>query len=184
MSDGNIHLDFTSDGAFVNALELTPSASDSGAPLRMLAGPAVFRDDSGSIWRPERFFVGGRRTSHADNLPKGANARLFEWERYGHFHYLIPVVPGKEYRVKLYFSEGWFGAGNGGPGGIGSRAFDVYCNGTTLLNDFDILKQQAGGTVVVTSYHVKPTAHGMLELNFTPVKNYALINAIEVEPEG
>jgi hypothetical protein len=117
-------------------------------------------------------------------LPKGANARLFEWERYGHFHYLIPVVPGKEYRVKLYFSEGWFGAGNGGPGGIGSRAFDVYCNGTTLLNDFDILKQQAGGTVVVTSYHVKPTAHGMLELNFTPVKNYALINAIEVEPEG
>jgi hypothetical protein len=184
MSDGNIHLDFTSDGAFINALELTPSESDSGAPLRMLAGPAVLRDDSGNIWRPERFFAGGRRTSDAENLPKDANARLFEWERFGHFHYLIPVVPGKEYRVKLYFSEGWFGAGNGGFGGIGSRAFDVYCNGTTLLNDFDILKQQAGRTVVITSDHVKPTAHGMLELNFAPVKNYALINAIEVEPEG
>jgi len=84
----------------------------------------------------------------------------------------------------LYFSEGWFGTGNGGPGGIGSRVFDVYCNGATLLKDFDILKQQRGGSVVITSHGVQPTAHGMLELYFTPVKNYPLINAIEVSPEG
>lgn len=62
--------------------------------------------------------------------------------------------------------------------------FDVYCNGTTLLKDFDILKQQRGGSVVITAHGVQPTAHGMLELYFTPVKNYPLINAIEVSPEG
>jgi hypothetical protein len=37
---------------------------------------------------------------------------------------------------------------------------------------------------VITADHVRPTAHGMLELYFTPVKNYPLINAIEVEAEG
>jgi hypothetical protein len=184
MSDGAIHLDFISDAAFVNAVEITRSGSDAMQPLRMLAGPAVFRDDQGNSWYPERFFQGGRRTFHPDNLPKVANSRLFEWERYGHFHYLIPVVADKEYRVRLYFSEGWFGSSNGGPGGTGSRVFDVYCNGATLLKDFDISRDQKSGAAVITVDRVKPTAHGMLELYFTPVKNYPLINAIEVEPEG
>jgi Malectin domain len=183
MSDGAIHLDFTSDASFVNAAELTPSPSDRVLPLRMLAGPAVIRDDQGSLWQPERFFRGGRRTSHPDGLPRVANPRLYQWERYGHFRYLIPVVAGKEYKVKLYFSEQWFGKSNGGSGGVGSRVFDVYCNGTTLLKDFDILKQPGDGTMVVTFDHVKPTAHDMLELYFTPVTNYPLINAIEVDPE-
>jgi len=184
MDDGQIHLDFTSDGSFVNAVEISPAESDGGNVLRMLAGPAVFRDDEGNTWLPERYFQGGRRTFHPDGLPKVANSRLFEWERYGHFRYLIPVVAGKEYKVRLYFSEGWFGVGNGGPGGIGSRVFDVFCNGTTLLKDFDILSAQKNGAAVITFNHVKPTAHGMLEIYFTPVKNYPLINAIEVEPES
>lgn len=184
LSDGTIHLDFTSSGSFVNAVEVTRSDSDGGLPLRMLAGPAMVHDGQGNTWLPERFFQGGRRTFHPDNLPKVANSRLFEWERYGHFHYQIPVAAGKRYTVKLYFSEGWFGKTNGGPGGIGSRVFDLYCNGTTLLKDFDILKTQIEGTAVVTLTGVKPTAHNMLELEFNPVENYALINAIEVEPEN
>jgi Malectin domain len=183
-TDGTIHLDFTSDASFVNAAELTPSPSERGLPLRMLAGPAVIRDDQGTIWQPEQFFLGGRRTSHIDGLPKVANPRLYEWERYGHFRYLIPVVANQEYKVKLYFSEQWFGKTNGGSGGVGSRVFDVYCNGTTLLKDFDILKQPGDGTMVVTFDHVKPTAHNMLELYFTPVTNYPLINALEIEPES
>jgi len=184
LNDGTIHLDFTSAGSFINAAELTPSASDAELPLRLLAGPAVFHDDRGNTWLPERFFLGGRRTFHADNLPTVPNSKLFEWERYGHFGYLIPVVAGRQYRVRLYFSEGWFGKRNGGTGGVGSRVFDVYCNGTTLLKDFDIARDQKNGTVVVTLNHIKSTAHGMLQLYFTPVENYALINAIEVVPEG
>lgn len=184
MDDGAIHLDFTSDGSFVNAIEVAPTDSDGGKVLRMIAGPAIIRDDQGNTWFPERFFQGGRRTFHPDGLPRVANSRLFEWERYGHFRYLIPVIATKEYKVRLYFSEGWFGASNGGPGGIGSRVFDVYCNGTTLLKDFDIASAQINGASVITFNHVKPTAHGMLEIDFTPVENYPLINAIEVEPES
>lgn len=182
-ADGTIHLDFTSNDSFVNAAELTPTPTDRPLPLRMLAGPAVFHDDQGNIWLPERFFVGGRRTYNPDNLPKVPNAKLFEWERYGHFRYFLPVVPGKKYSVTLYFSESWFGNGNGGMGGAGSRVFDVYCNGTVLLDHFDILKTQQSGTAIVTIPHVKPTAHGMMELFFTPVDNYPLVNAIEIAPE-
>jgi len=184
MDDGAIHLDFTSEGSFVNAVEISRADSEDAQVFRMIAGPAVFRDDQGNTWLPERFFQGGRRTFHPDGLPKIPNSRLFEWERYGHFHYLIPVVAGKEYRVRLYFSEGWFGGSNGGPGGIGSRVFDVYCNGTTLLKNFDILSAQKNGAAVITFDHVTSTAHGMLDIEFTSVKNYPLINAIEVEPES
>jgi hypothetical protein len=183
MSDGTIHLDFTSDDSFVNAAELTRSASEIGPPLRMLAGPAVFHDDGGNVWSPEQFFLGGRRTSHQDTLPNAANAKLYDWERYGHFRYMLPVVPGRDYTVRMYFYEGWFGAKNGGPGGVGSRVFDVYCNGSVLLKDFDISKEASSGTTTMTIHHVKPTAHGVLEINFTPVKNYPLINAIEIIPE-
>jgi hypothetical protein len=149
----------------------------------MIAGPALVHDEQGNLWRPERFFRGGRRAFHLDNLPKIPNARLFAWERYGHFQYLIPVVAGKDYRLRLYFSEGWFGVGNGGPGGAGSRVFDVYCNGTTLLKDFDILRSQNGDPEMIAFDHIKPTAHGMLELDFTPVTNYPVVDAIEIEPE-
>jgi hypothetical protein len=184
MIDGTIHLDFTSDGAFINAIEMTSSSSEESSTVRMLAGPAVVRDSAGHLWEPENFFLGGRRTFRPDNLPKVENARIFEWERYGHFRYLIPLVPGKEYKLRLYFSEGWFGTNNGGPGGIGSREFDVYCNGETLLTNFDILREQKDGTAIKTFDHIRPTAHGMLELEFTPRENYPLINAIEIEPEG
>jgi hypothetical protein len=184
MSDGTIHLDFNSDAAFINALELTQTQSDAMQPLRMLAGPTSFHDSDGNTWLPERFFQGGRRTYHPDNGPKVANAGLFAWERYGHFRYQIPVVSGQLYRVKLYFSEGWFGIANGGPGGAGSRQFDVYCNGATLLKGFDILKDSPNGTAVITIDQVKPTAHGMLELEFVPMTNYPLVNAIEIDPES
>jgi len=182
MPDGTIHLDFTSDGAFANALEVMPASSVGGAPIRMLAGPSIVRDVAGNLWHPEEFFSGGRRTFHPDNVPKIANARLFEWERYGHFRYSLPVVPDREYTLRLYFSEGWFGSGNGGPGGVGSRQFDVYCNGETLLRKFDILREEKDGVAILTFDRVKSTSHGMLELSFIPVENYPLINAIEVEP--
>ena len=68
-------------------------------------------------------------------------------------------------------------------GGPGSRIFDVACNGTALLKNFDILGEGGGAPVVKTFDHVQPTAQGKLELSFTPVMNYPVISAIEVVPE-
>ena len=58
--------------------------------------------------------------------------------RFGHFHYVVPVATGRKYTLKLHFMEHWFGVQNGGIGGVGSRVFDVSCNGSMLLRGFDI----------------------------------------------
>ncbi len=76
---------------------------------------------------------------------------LYASERWGHFSYAVPVAPGR-YRVTLKFCEGHYGPGNTGVGGLGSRVFDVYCNGVALLRDFDIFKQAGGeGRPVVSN---------------------------------
>lgn len=53
--------------------------------------------------------------------------------RFGHFHYVVPVTTGSKYTLRLYFMEHWFGVQNGDIGGVGSRVFDVSCNGAMLL---------------------------------------------------
>jgi hypothetical protein len=109
---------------------------------------------------------------------------LFQWERYGHFHYSIPVAAKREYTVTIYFTEAWFGAPNGAPGGVESRVFEVYGDGTTILNSFDIFQQQKNGIAKATFHHVKPTSQDLIDLYFAPTTNYALVNAIEIEDES
>jgi hypothetical protein len=181
LKDGAIHLDFAGDGSFVNAVEVLPAPSTRMLPVRMVAAPVAFHDSAGNIWSPDRFFSGGTRVFHPDVLSGKADAGLYQWERYGHFHYSIPVVAGRDYDVVLYFTEAWFGAPNGGPGGPGSRVFDVYGDGTTLLKDYDIARQETNGVSKVTFHHVKPTAQGLIDIYFAPIKNYALVNAIEID---
>jgi hypothetical protein len=79
--------------------------------------------------------------------------------------------------VKLYFREPWFGKENGGPG---SRVFDVACNGTLLMKNFDILAEGGSQPVVKMFENIQASASGRIELSFMPVVNYPVVNAIEV----
>jgi len=86
--------------------------------------------------------------------------------------------------VTLHFAETWFNPNS--LGGIGSRVFDVYCNGTTLLKNFDILKETngAGNRPVVKIFHnVQASPQGKIDLTFVPINNYALLTALEVSQE-
>jgi hypothetical protein len=67
-------------------------------------------------------------------------------------------------------------------GGVGSRVFDLYCNGTALLRNFDIF-EGAGGTLAPadkTFHNVEPNAEAKLALSFVPARDYARVNDIEV----
>jgi hypothetical protein len=125
--------------------------------------------------------IGGRPGNA--KVVKNEQAGLYGSHRVGNFRYYIPVVPLEKYRVRLFFQEPWFGKENVGIGGAGSRVFDVWCNGVALLNDFDILKESNSSPVVKTFDNVQATAQGKIELIFSPVINYPLVNAIEVLPE-
>ena len=89
------------------------------------------------------------------------------------------------YRVTLHFAESYWGANAPGGGGAGARVFDVGCNGTPLLRNFDMLKEAPTRTQIVKTFeHLEPNAQGKLLLSFVPVKNYANISAIEVVDES
>jgi hypothetical protein len=176
--------------AMLSGIEVLPVKPGSVRPLRIRAGwTTSWRDSAGQQWQADSYFLGGnalvRRTNpvqQSDSIPP--DVALYSSERWGHFSYAVPVPDGR-YRVKLRFSEGHYGSRNTGIGGIGSRLFDVYCNGVALLRNFDILKEAGGeGRPVDRSFSgIRPTAQGKILLTFVPVKGMACVNGIEIEEE-
>ena len=188
--DGLVHLEFLPDPEppFLSALELTPGIPGKMKPIRIAARKAEFVDADGVNWSSDKYYVDGRVLfpSSAD-MPQGV-PELYRGERIGNFSYVIPVPPGS-YTVTLHFMESYFGSPSVS-GDCGDQAacrlFDVSCNGSVLLEDFDIY-QAAGGAyrpIVRTFHGLKPNGQGKLVLGFSPKVNYAEVRAIEVSDEG
>ncbi|MGO8788817.1 MAG: malectin domain-containing carbohydrate-binding protein [Terriglobia bacterium] len=197
--DGQLHLKFKRllDSPLLNALAILPAPTGKINPIRILAQNNSYTDREGNIWSPDRYFRGGQLALHLSRAPVSGtpDPGIYTSERYGNFSYAIPVPPG-EYKVTLRLAETYWGLQNTYPnlpdqdgrpvGGVQSRVFDVYCNGTTLLKNFDISKE-AGGPLRAadkTFHHLQPDAQGKLILSFVPVRDYAVVNAIEVEGEA
>lgn len=183
-SDGTIHLDFDAPHSFVNAVEILPDAGEQPLPIRILAGrDTAYRDEEGRLWLPDRDFFGGRPSSNGSDERSLPDGGIYESQRIGHFHYSIPVASGHEYTIKLHFIERWFGAQNQNVGGTGSRVFDVSCNGTELLKNFDIMREAQNAPLVKAFTHIQPTPQNKIEIYFTPNVNYPSLSAIEILPE-
>jgi hypothetical protein len=188
-SDNKIHLRFSpfaKEQPFVNGIEVLPATPGAIRPVRIVAQSSPYTDTKHQFWAPDQFFEGGMYVQRHEPVAGTTDVELFQGERYGNFSYAIPVDPKSHYTVTLRFVESWFGPGRPGGGGAGSRIFDVYSGGRTLLRRFDIYKE-AGGPLkglVKTFRGLEPTAQGRLVLQFVPVENYALINSIEVVDEG
>ncbi|HLJ49606.1 MAG TPA: malectin domain-containing carbohydrate-binding protein [Bryobacteraceae bacterium] len=167
----------------LNAIEIVPAAPHHLNPIRIVAQEGFYTDSSGNVWKPDRYYMGGQTASHALELRGTRDPDLFARERYGHFDYAIPVDKGT-YQLSLYFAEEYFGGGNMHTQ-VGTRVFDVTCNGISLLHDFDLLKEAGFGQAVVKTFHgLKPSGQGTLLVSFTPVHDYASLYAIEVIDES
>ncbi|HEX3876834.1 MAG TPA: malectin domain-containing carbohydrate-binding protein, partial [Bryobacteraceae bacterium] len=107
---------------------------------------------------------------------------LYHSERFGNFSYVIPVAKNGRYTVTMKFCESR--PGLDAAGGTDYRIFDVLFNGRILLGNFDIFKE-AGSLRALdkTFVGLEPNAQGKLIFTFTPTRNYAEINAIEVMDE-
>jgi hypothetical protein len=182
-ADGKIHVNFRSTGGFLNALEILPEPGGKPGPIRISTLPHLFVDLAGRNWLSDRYFRGGRNIDHAFTSNR-ADPPLFTRERYGNFSYAIPVDPGYSYQLTLYLAERYWGLQNSGLGGVGSRIFDVRCNDTELLRHFDLSQAARDSTVVAIRFrHLHADSTGKLNLQFLPVVNYALLNALAVEAE-
>jgi hypothetical protein len=183
--DGFLTLDFRPvlSGAWLNAIEIVPNNTGRPLPIRIVARNANVTDHAGQLWELDRYYNGGRQGSDAEIAAGTADPELFLWQRYGTFSYRFPVPPGR-YTLRLLFAETFFGPHNRGKGGPGSRVFNVYCGGATLLRNFEIFKEAGERRAVEKVFHgLVPTAQGRIEVAFEPVLQYPAVNALELTPE-
>jgi hypothetical protein len=166
----------------LDAVEILPADSENLLPVRITTSPFSITDSANLLWLSDRYFSGGRRGLLPDSA-KTTNRGIYSYHRIGRFRYDIPVVSPGKYRVTLFFSEPWFGEHNWGNGGPGSRIFDVSCNGSMILKNFDIMAEGGTNPVARTFDNIQATTQGKIELSFMPVVNYPIVNAIEVLAE-
>jgi hypothetical protein len=185
-SDGYVHLRFASlvGHAELSAIRLVPGIPHRLRPIRFVTQELPYTDGAGKVWKADDYYRGGHRTYHMKPVGGTSDMGLFASERFGHFSYAIPVDMGS-YTVNLYLAETFFGPDNLGGGGIGRRVFNVFCNGNTLLRNFDMLSESEENRAMVRSFRgLQPNAQGKIDLTFEPVVNYADVYAIEVLDEG
>ena len=186
-ADGQLHLSFEpiQSVPFLNAIEITPGTPGRLRPIRIVAQARAYVDAAGNTWLPDRFAVGGQVVQRQSTVSGAPDPSLYVGERFGNLTYNIPVPPGR-YAISLYMAEQWLGPDLPGGGGAGSRLFDILCNGVALARNFDVFARAGGSNrALVTTFHgLQPDHQGRLLLTLLPVKNFSLINAIEVTDEG
>ena len=108
---------------------------------------------------------------------------VYQSERWGNFTYTLPgFTPGGSYTLRLHFAETYYGPGQPGGGGTGSRQFNVAINGTPVLNNFDIFAAAGGADIaLVKSYPATADASGSITVAFTNgAADNAKISGMEV----
>jgi hypothetical protein len=185
--EGFLHLKFFMDRAApsLNALEILPGLPHRQLPVRLVMQQAAVTDHAGNTWHPDNYFQNGTLSDPPQQISGTPDPGLYAQERFGHFAYSIPVDTRGRYTLILHFAEHYWIPNPADSVGVGSRVFRVYCNGTTLLDNFDILKE-AGSLHALTKtfYHLRPSSEGKLDLTFEPIENYATVSAIEVIDES
>lgn len=194
-SDGKLHVGVSSvhgGRGMLSAIEIVPGMRGHIRPVRLVTRDSAYYSNDSHWWSPDNYFMGGQVTVLLDSAGNTDDPELYESERWGNFSYAIPVTPGG-YTAILHFVERRFGSANrdsliGPPhtdtSNTGNRVFNVLCNGSVVLHDFDIQKEAGANHPVIRKITgLQPNAQGKLVFEFTPVKDYATVSAIEVLPE-
>ncbi len=107
---------------------------------------------------------------------------LFQTFRYGRhkLRFLFNVPDSNaEYRIELFFTEPWYGTGEGDAEGW--RVFDVAVNGETKIRDLDIWKESGGRAHALKKVVTARAKNGRLEISFPRVSSYqAVLSAIAI----
>lgn len=186
-SDGKLHLSFISERGqpIVSAIEILPGIPHKQLPIRIVTQRTSFTDHDGLVWSPDNYYLGGEMSMRRPPVAGTPDPGMFASERAGNFTYAIPVDPRGIYTAKLYFAETYFGPGGPAGTGVGSRVFNVSCNGDMLVRNLDIYKEAGRCRALVKTFHgLKPNAQGKLMFWFDPVVNYATLCAMEVLDES
>jgi hypothetical protein len=189
-ADGKLHLEFAGeDGkpAILSGIEILPGLAGQIRPVRILQRQSPYYSNDSHWWSPDSYFEGGQLASYAMEVTGTDDPELYETERWGNFSYAIPVTPGR-YSLVLHFAARHSNPGepaSADESAYISHVFNVFCNGKTLLENFDVGKEAAAkGDVVIRRFaSIEPNAQGKIALSFVPVIGHATVSGIEVLPE-
>ncbi len=147
-----------------------------GVAYNTLEGAAFAADASADAYR-----LGTSNTYTAvQEIADTEDDVLYQSERWGNtFSYNLPVANGK-YQVILHFAEIYFGIA--GRAGANSRVFNVAIENQPKLTNYDIFVRAGGALKAIQESFLLEVTDGVLNINFTSVKDNAKISAIEVIP--
>jgi len=163
-----LHDDYGGHTTFNDALRVNrmgPPPEPGTIVAAINAGGDAFTAADGTPYIADSAFDGGSTQVSSVDLPNTDDDALYNNWRYGNFAYHLAVYPGA-YTVELHFADTY----NNAPG---QRIFNVAIEGTTVLQDFDIIATVGVNTALVRTFEVN-VADGVLDI---AVSNGSIGNA-------
>ena len=125
--------------------------------------------------------AGSSNTIDTSQVTNPAPQAVYQTERWGVFTYTIPnLTAGSSYTVRLHFADFYFSA-------AGQRIFSVAINGTTVLQNFDIVAAAGGqNRAIAEQFNVNANSSGQIIISFVKGSaDYPKVSGIEVlAPSG
>lgn len=171
---------------------------------RVNCGGPDYKDSEGNTWLADRekksnntwgsvswtkqfpgmpaFYASQRQTY--DPIKGTADWPLYQTFRYGlqQLRYEFPVPDG-DYTVELYFTEPWWGTGDG-LNCKGWRLFDVAVNNKTVIKNLDIWAESGHDSALQKTVNVHVTG-GQLAISFPHIEaGQAIISAIAIATDN
>lgn len=151
--------------------EVSCTISAAAAAFAVNAGGPQYASASGPVFMADTGFRGGYAHSTSAGISGTSDATLYRSQRTGNFSYNIALANGS-YKLTLKFAEIWFKAPR-------RRVFNVLVNGKTVVSRLDIYARAGANKAFDVVIPVSVT-NGSLRLQFRPVVDNAVVNAIAV----
>ncbi|MEV0808986.1 DUF4838 domain-containing protein [Micromonospora sp. NPDC050200] len=172
---------FATGGVELNPASVRVTAERPLSAARIDAGASVASTDTGGrAWLADAFYVGGTTARWANNIAGTDDDELYRTFRRSSaaatpLRYRLPMRNGT-YSVTLGFIEPYYAT-------AGSRVFDVVANGTTVIDDLDILAESGSRFTAIERSFTTTITGGILELSFPATRDLALVCTIDVQPQ-
>jgi peptidoglycan/xylan/chitin deacetylase (PgdA/CDA1 family) len=174
----------------------TPTATFTNTPtatptptffIRVNAGGDAYTDSLGQTWAADQKYTPGSwgyidppyptptgPYTTTQTIADTADQVLYQSNRFNMLGYRF-TVPNGSYQVTLKFAELYQYAY------LGRRVFDVRIEGTTVLSGLDITARVGIYRALDYSF-VTSVSDGLLAIDFVPVKDAPIVNAISIVP--
>jgi hypothetical protein len=176
-AEGDFNGDAVVDTLDFNALAASFGQALDALPLRVSAGGFGLRDSSHQQFQPPSFFTGGSPAFASPYDVQGTDddALFYSYRTGSSFSFARPLRNGR-YAMWLEFAE------PDGSAVAGQRVFDVFAEGTRILDDYDVAADVGVHTAVARFFELTVT-DGRLDVSFSASAGEAILSAIALIPQ-